>query len=149
MAAEVAQAFAQAQLAARRVEVAEKGVRSALNSADKNLVGLGQTKSAGNQFILVIRPQEVVASVQALAQAYADYYGAVADYDRAQFRLYRALGQPAQAMACPPPNAPGPEPARPLPDLTTGTREAPRPRRPIAVFAVPVPAEEEPAGKLQ
>jgi hypothetical protein len=37
--------------------------------------------------------------VQALAQAYNDYYGAVADYDRSQFRLYRALGHPAQALA--------------------------------------------------
>jgi hypothetical protein len=38
----------------------------------------------------------VVAAVQALGQAYSDYYAAVADYNRGQFRLYRALGQPAQ-----------------------------------------------------
>jgi hypothetical protein len=49
--------------------------------------------------LLAIRPQEVVAAIQALAQAYNDYYGAVADYNRAQFRLYRALRQPAQALA--------------------------------------------------
>jgi hypothetical protein len=98
VAAEVAQAFAQAQLAARRVGLAEKGVRSALNSADKNLVALGQTKGAGNQVVLLVRPQEAVAAVQALAQAYIDYYGAVADSNRAQFRLYRALGQPSQCM---------------------------------------------------
>jgi hypothetical protein len=30
-----------------------------------------------------------------LAQSYADYYTAVADANRAQFRLYRALGQPS------------------------------------------------------
>ena len=47
-----------------------------------------------------------VAAVQALAQAYGDYYAAVADYNRAQFRLYRALGRPAEAVlpdgaACP------------------------------------------------
>jgi hypothetical protein len=59
---------------------------------------------------LLVRPQEVVASVQALAQAYDDYYGAIADFNRAQFRLYRALGQPAQALssaaqACTPPEA--------------------------------------------
>ena len=35
-------------------------------------------------------------AIQALAQAYNDYYGAVGDYNRAQFRLYRALGNPAQ-----------------------------------------------------
>jgi outer membrane protein TolC len=98
VAAEVVQAHAQAELAARRVEVAEKGVRSSLNSADKNLLALGQTKGAGNQMVLLVRPQEAVAAVQALAQAYVDYYGAVADANRAQFRLYRALGQPAQCL---------------------------------------------------
>ena len=44
--------------------------------------------------------QEVVASVQSLAQAYNDFYGAVADYARAQVRLYRALGHPAQELDC-------------------------------------------------
>ncbi len=47
----------------------------------------------------LVRPQEVVASLQALSQAYMDYYGAVADYDRSQFRLYHALGHPAQSLA--------------------------------------------------
>jgi outer membrane protein TolC len=98
VASEVASAHAQAKLAARRVDLAEKEVQSALNSADKNLVALGQTKGAGNLLILLVRPQEALASVQTLAQAYADYYGAVADANRAQFRLYRALGQPAQSV---------------------------------------------------
>jgi outer membrane protein TolC len=98
VAAEVAQAYAQAQSAARRVGLAEKGVRSALSSADKNLVALAQTKSAQGRVILLVRPQEAVAAVQALAQAYIDYYGAVADANRAQFRLYRALGEPAQCV---------------------------------------------------
>jgi len=35
-----------------------------------------------------------VAAVQVLGQAYDDYYATVADYDRAQFRLYHALGHP-------------------------------------------------------
>ena len=43
--------------------------------------------------------EEVVAAIQALSQAYLDYYGAVADSNRAQFRLYRALGQPSQFLA--------------------------------------------------
>jgi outer membrane protein TolC len=98
VAAEVAQAYAQAQSAAARVGQAEAEVRDALDSADKNLRGLGQTRDAGKLLILVVRPQEVVAAIQALGQAYADYYAAVADYDRAQFRLYHALGHPAQAV---------------------------------------------------
>jgi outer membrane protein TolC len=104
VAAEVAQAHAQLTSAAARLAEADAGLRDAVESADQNLEGLGQTKRTGEGaaalVLPVIRPQEAVASVQALAQAYADYYGAVADFNRAQFRLYRALGAPAQAAAC-------------------------------------------------
>jgi hypothetical protein len=99
VAAEVSKAYSQAQLAGRRVDLAEKGVRAALASADKNLSALSQTKQTGGVVQLLVRPQEAVAAVQALAQAYSDYYGAIADANRAQFRLYRALGRPAQALA--------------------------------------------------
>jgi outer membrane protein TolC len=98
VAAEVAQAFAQARSAAARLGDAEAELREATDSANKNLQALGQTKTAGNILILVVRPLEVILAVQALGQAYTDYYSAVADYDRAQFRLYHALGQPAQAV---------------------------------------------------
>ena len=68
-----------------------------------------------------VEPQEVVAALQALAQAYTDYYTAVADYDRAQFRLYHALGHPAQAV-------------------TAGDGEPPDPPTPArATFGAPVP----------
>jgi hypothetical protein len=99
VAAEVAQAHAQAQQAARRAEVTERGLRSAILSVDKNLAALSQTKGVGNQLVTLVRPQEVVAAIQALSQAYIDYFGAVADSNRAQFRLYRALGQPAEYVA--------------------------------------------------
>jgi outer membrane protein TolC len=99
VAAEVAQAHAQARLAGRRVDLASHGVRAASASADKNLSALSQTKQVGGLVQLLVRPQEAVAAVQALAQAYTDYYGAVADANRAQFRLYRALGHPAQVAA--------------------------------------------------
>jgi outer membrane protein TolC len=104
VASEVAQAYAQVQSAASRVGKAERGLKNAFDSANKNFEGLGQTRTAGTPTgpkvpILVIRPQEVVAAIQALVLAYNDYYGVVADYNRAQFRLYRALGQPAQFLA--------------------------------------------------
>jgi outer membrane protein TolC len=99
IAAEIAQAHAQAQLAARRAGFAEKGLRLAIESADKNLLALGQTKGADNRVVLLIGPLAAVQAVQALGQAYLDYFGAVADANRAQFRLYRALGQPAECMA--------------------------------------------------
>jgi hypothetical protein len=48
--------------------------------------------------VLIVRPQEVVAAVQALGLANADLAAAVGEYNRAQFRLYRALGHPAEAL---------------------------------------------------
>jgi outer membrane protein TolC len=106
VAAEVSQALAQAQLAEARAGVSERGLRLAADSLRQNLLGLGQTRGAGDLIQLVIRPQEVVAAVQTLAQAYADYYGAVAEANRAQFRLYRALGKPAHLLAPDGPTAP-------------------------------------------
>jgi outer membrane protein TolC len=100
IAAEVIQAYAQAQEAETRVKEAEAGLKLAAQSVQENFDGVSQTRRLGGDVVLlVIRPQEVVAAIQALAVAYRDYYAAVADYDRAQFRLYRALGQPAQLMA--------------------------------------------------
>ena len=97
--AEVVRAHAELTRSARRLAAAEQGVSSASASAEKSLRGLGQTKRVGEQLELVIRPQEAVAAVEALGQAYRDYYAAVADQNRAQFRLFRALGHPAAALA--------------------------------------------------
>ncbi|MBI3411701.1 MAG: TolC family protein [Planctomycetes bacterium] len=99
VAAEIAQAHAQSQSAAIRAGQAESGLKEAIDSVEKNFEGMGQTKRAGNVILLVIRPQEAVAAVQALGRAYSRYYGAVADYNRAQYRLYRALGEPGQMLA--------------------------------------------------
>ena len=46
----------------------------------------------------MIRPQEAVSAIQQLASAYFDYFGAVADYNRGQFQLYRAVGNPADLI---------------------------------------------------
>jgi outer membrane protein TolC len=94
IAKEVVEAQAQSQSAALRVKEATAGLKDAQESFKMNLEGMQNTKKVGkgNLVILVIRPQEAVASVQVLSQAFSDYYGAVADFNRAQFRLYRALG---------------------------------------------------------
>src|SRR5262249_3458487 len=102
VAADVVQSYTLAQSAAGRMKEAEDELRQAVDSVEKNLLGVtprepGVAKAAQ----LVIRPQEVVAAIQALSQAYVDYYGAVADYNRFQFRLYRALGHPAQTVQIP------------------------------------------------
>jgi outer membrane protein TolC len=118
VAAEVSRAYAQSRQAARRATISERQVRLAVDSYDKNLVALGQIHRAGELVQTIVRPQEAIAAIQSLAQAYADYFRAVADSNRAQFRLYRAMGQPAQslqqrAMTSAPEVPPVPPPAAP------------------------------------
>ncbi len=99
VAAEVATAYAQAKAAADRMALAGPALKDAVDLVERSLEGLGQTRRVGDVLVLIVRPQEVVAAVQALGQANADFHAAVADYNRAQFRLYRALGHPAAALA--------------------------------------------------
>ncbi len=112
--AEVVQAHAQVRRSAKRIQAAEQGVADAAETAEKNLRGLVPGKKVGDRLSLVFRPQEAVAAVTALDQAYRDYYAAVADHNRAQFRLYRALGNPAKCLTTPAAQpAPSPPPTDP------------------------------------
>jgi outer membrane protein TolC len=144
--AEVVQAHAQLRRAANRVKAAADGVADATETAEKNLRGLVPGKKVADRLGLVFRPQEAVAAVTALDQAYRDYYAAVADHNRAQFRLYRALGHPARCLtgaAAPPATAPATgvpvpmsAPAVPAPQLLSGSRPAadsPQPTAPVSV----------------
>jgi uncharacterized protein (TIGR03000 family) len=124
VAREVSEAFAQLQSARDRLGMAEDEMQKAKSSANDNFKGLGEVRRVGGQIVsLVIRPLEAIAAQQALLQGYYDYFGAVGDYNRTQFQLYRALGNPAQALPMldkvlnearppanpdPPPPAPGP-----------------------------------------
>ena len=85
VAAEVVQAHAQAKAAAERMADAVQGVKYSRETADQSLDGMRQTRRVGETNILVVRPAEAVA-VQGLAKAYADFYAAVADQNRAQSR---------------------------------------------------------------
>jgi outer membrane protein TolC len=138
VAAEVVQAYAQASRAVKRLRQAEDGLKNALITVEKSLEGLQQTRNVGGALVLLIRPQEVVAAIQSLDQAYRDYYGATADANRAQFRLYRALGQPAQYLAQQPNGPSVCGLAAPLPAMPTGPADEPLPA------PAPLPAE---AGK--
>jgi hypothetical protein len=100
VAAEVAQALAQVKAAAVRIGQAEAGVKDAQELFAGNLKGLGQTTRFGDMLVLANRPQEVVAALQMLSRAYDNYYLSVNDYNRAQFRLYHALGYPAGLVDC-------------------------------------------------
>ena len=106
VASEVVQAFANVRSADRRVKEAESGLKDALDSLNKNFQGLRQTKRVGETLVLIIRPQEVVQALEALAQAYTLYYDNVGDYNRAQFTLFRALGYPTQLVGNDPANLP-------------------------------------------
>jgi len=129
VAAEVAQAHAQARRSFNRVIDAEDEVRNSLITAEKNLEGLSQTRRVGEMLVLIFRPQEAVAAVQALDQAYRNYYGAVADSNRAQFRLYRALGRPAHCLEQVAPETIPPGGVTLLPPV-----EIPSARLPVATF---------------
>ena len=99
-AAEVVQAYSPAQTAEGRIGQAEAELKDARMLVREDLAALGQTQrlGEGGPIQLVVRPLEVVASIQMLHQAYIDYYSSIADFNRAQFQLYRALGQSAQAV---------------------------------------------------
>jgi hypothetical protein len=95
--AEVQQALARVQTARTRIPQTEEGLVQATESADKNFIGLRETtRPAGELLRLVVRPQEVVAALIALNEAFEELSAAVNEYNAAQFDLYRALGQPAQ-----------------------------------------------------
>jgi outer membrane protein TolC len=100
VAAEVARAHAEVESATRRIGFAEEGLARAQTSFAGNLTGLSQTVRFGELLQLVVRPQEAVSALQQLAGAYRNYYGVSADFNRAQFRLFRALGYPAKMLAC-------------------------------------------------
>jgi outer membrane protein TolC len=101
VARDVTVAWSDIRSASRRLALADRELREASLSAKKNMEGVSETKRPGEaKFnIQVIRTQEVIQSLQALNSAYFNYYGVVAEYNRAQFRMYRALGNPAQMLA--------------------------------------------------
>lgn len=146
VAAEVVQAHAQLRSAANRLQAAADGVANAAEVAEKNVRGLVPGKRVGDQLALVFRPQEAVAAVAALDQAYRDYFAAVGDHNRAQFRLYRALGHPAQNLGDVP-TRPAPAPAVATPKVEPKPVPAP-PAVPLVVVpsghATPMP-EPKPA----
>ena len=100
VAEEVVQAHAQAEGTKAEIAEAEKAVIEADITFAGSLNGLLQIRGAGNLLQPVSRPQEAVAALQQLNRAYDGYFAAVADYNRAQFQLFHALGYPSRILAC-------------------------------------------------
>jgi outer membrane protein TolC len=98
VAAEVTRAQALVQSAAARVLQADRAMRTAIITFNGNYEGLRETTRLGTVLVLVNRPQEAVFALQLLKVAFDQYFTTVAEYNRAQFELFRALGYPAHEV---------------------------------------------------
>src|SRR5262249_14635597 len=90
VAADVVAAYETRQAASRQIEEARQTLIEALDSLRLNFVSIRQ----GAELPQATRPIEALQPIQALAQARLDYLDSVLAYNRAQFRLKRAIGQP-------------------------------------------------------
>ncbi len=98
VAAEINEAQARVQSTAARVVQAERSVRTGFITFQRNYEGLGQTKRFDNVLEMVYRPHEAVYALKLLHRAFNEYFNTVADYNTAQFMLFRALGYPAREV---------------------------------------------------
>jgi outer membrane protein TolC len=85
--------------AAEAMDDARESVTEAVESLTLNLANIRR----GAGLPGATRPIEVLQPIQALAQARLDYLDAVIAYNRAQFRLFYALGRPPMVEPAPPP----------------------------------------------
>jgi outer membrane protein TolC len=98
VAADVTRAQADLQSAATRVLQADRALRTGIRTFDGNFEGLHHTTRLGDVLVLINRPQEVVFALQLLKTAFDEYFRTVAEYNRAQFELFHALGYPAHEI---------------------------------------------------
>jgi outer membrane protein TolC len=87
VAADITEAHAQATTRKEQIDLAQTGIQAARDSYRRNSERIRDGQGL---------PIETLQSIQALDQAQRQYVRAVADYNRAQFRLHRALGWPVQ-----------------------------------------------------
>ena len=98
VAAEVTESHARLQSATARVVQADRALRTAIITFNGNFEGLQQTMRFGDVLGLVYRPQEAVYALDLMNLAFNEYFSTVADYNRAQFELFHALGYPAREL---------------------------------------------------
>ena len=87
IAAEIVRSYYQARLRESQIEAARQQVEAAAEAVPLNFKGI-----IGGQ----LRAIEGLQSIDALAAAQTQYLTAIIDYDRAQFELLRALGNPPE-----------------------------------------------------
>ncbi len=83
VARDVSEAYSQTQFRREQIAITEKAIKFAEESYDRNLARIRDGQGL---------PIEVLQSVQALQSARQAYLTAVADYNRAQYRLQWSLG---------------------------------------------------------
>jgi outer membrane protein TolC len=108
---EVARAYAQTQARFAQIGTSEQAVLAASDAFREDLVRI-----RGREGL----PIEVLDSLRLLSRSRMEYLEAISDYNRAQFELYVALGQPpADALSRPVPTDLVPQPtgnlAEPVP----------------------------------
>jgi outer membrane protein TolC len=146
--AEVAEAYARTHARYARIGTAERAVESGTRGFREDLLRIENS----------IAPAiETVDSLRLLARARYAYLNAIVDYDRAQFELFVALGQPpADSLARPVPTAgvtpPGEPmvvaPGSPLDLIPAYPAPAPPPDRGAARPPVPPPSPPSPRPAL-
>jgi outer membrane protein TolC len=125
--AEVAEAYAKTHARFAKIGIAERAVNSGTLGFREDLLRIENT---------VAPAIETVNSLNLLARARLAYLDSIVDYDRAQFELYVALGQPpADTLARPVPTAGVTPPGQPF--EITGNRGAGNNQPPPAPLVVP------------
>jgi outer membrane protein TolC len=99
VAEDVNQALARLQLAAPRVSQAERALRTGIVTFNGSAEALQQTSRFGDVLVLISRPQEAIYALELLQRAFDEYFTTVAEYNRAQFELFHALGYPAREVS--------------------------------------------------
>ena len=89
VAADVVSAYETKQAAARQIKEARETVVEAIESLKLNMINIRH----GAELPRATRPIEVLQPIQALVAARSDYLDSVLSYNRAQFRLNRAIGR--------------------------------------------------------
>jgi outer membrane protein TolC len=107
VAADVTTAYKSRLAASNRMAQAAPAVTKGLESLRLNMLNIRR----GARLPEATRPIEVLQPIQALAQARTDYLNSVLAYNRSQYRLYRAIGQPP--LAAPEAHQPVPVNGRP------------------------------------
>jgi outer membrane protein TolC len=95
---EVTEAHARLQAAAARVGQADRSLRASIKAYNGNVEGLRHTTRYGDNLVLIYRPQEVIYALRLLKVSFDEYFTTVADYNRAEFELFHALGYPAREI---------------------------------------------------